>query len=97
MVDMLAVEVWFFVLWSIIFSATIWMIFTVAKDANYKIGYKDGYTAGLSEQTNCMVRHIHDMVDTVVNNGVSKLLDEDTMQEDEKLVYEEQFGNKDNE
>ena len=31
MVDMLAVEVWFFVLWSIIFSATVWMIFTVAK------------------------------------------------------------------
>ena len=77
MVDMLAVEVWFFILWSIVFSVTIWMIFMVSKDANYKIGYKDGYTAGLSEQTNCMVRHMHDMVNTVVNDGVSKLLKED--------------------
>ena len=77
MVDMLAVEVWFFVLWSIVFSVTIWLIFMVSKDANYKIGYKDGYIAGLSEQTNCMVRHMHDMVDTVVNDGVSTLLEED--------------------
>ena len=77
MVDMLAVEVWFFILWSIVFSVTIWMIFMVSKDANYKIGYKDGYTAGLSEQTNCMVRHMHDMVNTVVNDGVSKLLKKD--------------------
>jgi hypothetical protein len=77
MVDMSAVEVWFFVLWSIVFSVTIWLIFMVSKDANYKIGYKDGYIAGLSEQTNCMVRHMHDMVDTVVNDGVSTLLEED--------------------
>ena len=77
MVDMLAVEVWFFVLWSIVFAVTIWMIFMVSKDANYKTGYKDGYIAGLSEQTNCMVRHMHDMVDTVVNDGISKLLKED--------------------
>jgi|TARA_B100002003_G_C13790618_1_gene390930 hypothetical protein len=77
MVDMSAVEVWFFVLWSIVFSVTIWLIFMVSKDANYKIGYKDGYIAGLSEQTNCMVRHMHDMVDTVVSDGVSTLLEED--------------------
>ena len=75
MVDMLAVEVWFFVLWSIVFSITIWMIFMVAKDANYKTGYKDGYTAGLSEQTNCMVRHMHDMVDEIVHEGISNLED----------------------
>tara|TARA_R100001530_G_scaffold136352_1_gene116645 strand:- start:4860 stop:5099 length:240 start_codon:yes stop_codon:yes gene_type:complete len=77
MVDMSAVEVWFFVLWSIVFSVTIWLIFMVSKDANYKIGYKDGYIAGLSEQTNCMVRHMHDMVDTVVSDGVNTLLEED--------------------
>jgi hypothetical protein len=77
MVDMSAVEVWFFVLWSIVFSVTIWLIFMVSKDANYKIGYKDGYIAGLSEQTNCMVGHMHDMVDTVVSDGVSTLLEED--------------------
>ena len=77
MVDMSAVEVWFFVLWSIVFSITIWLIFMVSKDANYKIGYKDGYIAGLSKQTNCMVRHMHDMVDTVVSDGVSTLLEED--------------------
>ena len=75
--DITVVETWFFIIWSIVFSATIWCIFMVAKDANYKIGYKDGYIAGLSEQTNCMVRHIHDTVDAVVNGGISKLLKED--------------------
>jgi len=75
--DITVVETWFFIMWSIVFSATIWCIFMVAKDANYKIGYKDGYTAGLSEQTNCMVRHIHDMVDVVINDGISKLSDDD--------------------
>ena len=78
----------------IVLIIMMYLVFMVAKAGNYKTGYKDGYAAGLSEQTNCMVRHIHDMVDTVVNNGISKLLNEDTMQEDEKLVYEEQFGNK---
>ena len=75
--DISVVETWFFIMWSIVFSVTIWLIFMVSKDANYKTGYKDGYTAGLSEQTNCMVRHIHDTVDKVVNGGISKLLEED--------------------
>jgi len=85
----------------IVLIIMMYLVFMVAKAGNYKTGYKDGYTSGLSQQTNCMVRHIHDMLDTVVSDGVSKLLDEeekyDTMQEDEKLVYEEQFGNKDKE
>ena len=87
-------DVIFYTIWGFVFFIMVWLVFMVAKSGNYKTGYKDGYAAGLSEQTNCMVRHIHDMVDTVVNNGISKLLVEDTMQEDEKLVYEEQFGNK---
>ena len=43
--DITVVETWFFIMWSIVFSATIWCIFMVAKDANYKIGYKDTFVA----------------------------------------------------
>ena len=75
--DISVVETWFFIMWSIVFSVTIWLITVVSKDSHYKSGYKDGYTAGLSEQTNCMVRHIHDTVDKVVNSGISKLLEEE--------------------
>ena len=75
--DISVVETWFFIMWSIVFSVTIWLITVVSKDSHYRTGYKDGYTAGLSEQTNCMVRHIHDTVDAVVNGGISKLLEEE--------------------
>ena len=75
--DISVVKTWFFIMWSIVFSVTIWLITVVSKDSHYKRGYKDGYTAGLSEQTNCMVRHIHDTVDAVVNGGISKLLEEE--------------------
>ena len=61
----------------IVLIIMMYLVFMVAKAGNYKTGYRDGYSAGLSEQTNCMVRHIHDIVDTVVSDGVSKLLKED--------------------
>ena len=70
-------DVIFYTIWGFVFFIMVWLVFMVAKSGNYKTGYKDGYTAGLGEQTNCMVRHIHDMVDTVVSDGISKLLKKD--------------------
>jgi len=65
-------DIWFYALWLFVFSVTVGLIFTVAKDANHKKGYdkgyKDGYKDGINRQTNCMVRHMHDAVDKYIDN-----------------------------
>ena len=67
----------FYTIWGFVFFVMVWLVFMVAKSGNYETGYRNGYAAGLGSQTNCMVRHIHDTVDTVVNGGISKLLEKD--------------------
>ena len=70
-------DIVFYTIWGFVFCIMVWLVFMVAKSGNYETGYRDGYAAGLGSQTNCMVRHIHDTVDAVVNGGISKLLKED--------------------
>ena len=69
-------DIVFYTIWGFVFFVMVWLVFMVAKSGNYETGYRNGYAAGLGSQTNCMVRHIHDTVDEVVNGGISKRWEE---------------------
>ena len=41
-------DMYFWIMWSFVGVTMVWLIFMVAKDQNYRKGYKDGYNAGIS-------------------------------------------------
>lgn len=55
------IDTYFLIMCSSVFVIMVWLIFMVAKDANYRSGYKDGYNAGISS-------HFHEGFSKIINN-----------------------------
>ena len=55
------IDTYFLIMCSSVFVIMVWLIFMVAKDANYRSGYKDGYNAGISS-------HFHEGFSKIIND-----------------------------